>query len=121
MSMVEVVKAIDGFIYRAVKQGQTKVADFWKGFGAGMMASLFRDAAMSKEAFGLFELAGPEMYAQLKTEMAGLPVETRAGVFENLRLVANQMQEAGRLEPAQAELVRRIIQQVEQELASSSK
>jgi len=120
MSLSKLVKRVDEFAAQGVKHGRKSVADFWIRFGADMTASLFRDTTLSRESFGPFQLPGPQMYEWLKVELKDMPKETLFGVFENLRMVVNQMQIDGEISPEQAVLVRRTITQVEQESGAPS-
>ena len=118
-NVIDVIKVVDRFMSEAIKSGQEDAVGFWSKFGADATEAIFRNADMTKKAFGPFDLNGPAMYEWLREEMAKMPVSERAENFERLRMVVNDEQVQGRRTLEQSDLVRRIIEQVEKDLGTS--
>jgi proline dehydrogenase len=118
MELTELALEINEFADWARELGDTEVEQFWNSVAAKIAEDIFRsqESVIDKEAVQMFQLSGQAYYDHLKKKVEQVAAEDRPVMFETIRSAVNAAQERGSVSLAQADIVRKITNQVEQEM-----
>lgn len=119
MDLARIASRIDDLGSKAYVDGRRGLEMFFATLGATLASSIFRAGDQDREAVWIFDMAPAAMYEQIKQQLSQLPSGDRADAIEALRGLVEEEQSIQKQTPEQAVMIRRVLDQIEQELAGS--
>jgi len=116
MKLDKLASIIDELGAKAYKRKKKNLEQFFAVLGAKFAESIFLKSNQTKRAIWLFDLAPNIMYDQIKEYLSVLKIEEQKEAIKDLTLLINEEQRIGRQSPERADLIRRIFNQVEEQL-----